>query len=115
LFHVYGKGENKNRLWPSLIKAARSGKNFKMTKANQKRDFININTAIKIILDTLNFKKNCNFFPQTWHVGSGKNVSVKNFANFFWKKEKAKGKIFFNKIKDYDDFNYISKKELLWR
>lgn len=115
LFHVYGKGENKNRLWPSLIKAARSGKNFKMTKANQKRDFININAAIKIILDTLNFKKNCNFFPQTWHVGSGKNVSVKNFANFFWKKEKAKGKIFFNKIKDYDDFNYISKKELLWR
>jgi len=115
LFHVYGKGESKNRLWPSLMKAARSGKNFKMTKGNQKRDFININAAIKIILDTLNFKKNCNFFPQIWHVGSGKNVSVKNFATFFWKNEKAKGKIFFNKIKDFDNFNYTSKKKLLWK
>lgn len=57
LFRVYGEGENKNRLWPSLIKAARSGKNFSMTKGKQKRDFININSAVKIILDTLNFKK----------------------------------------------------------
>jgi nucleoside-diphosphate-sugar epimerase len=115
LFHVYGAGENKNRMWPLLIKAAKSGKNFKMSKGNQKRDFININETIKIILDTLNFKKNCNFFPQLWHVGSGRNVSVKKFVNYFWKNEKARGKIFFNKIKNYDPSNYVSKKKLLWR
>lgn len=115
LFHVYGEGENKNRMWPSLIKAAKSGKNFKMSKGQQKRDFININETINIILDTLNFKKNSNFFPQLWHVGSGRNISVKKFANHVWKNEKAKGKVLFNKIKNDDNINYVSKKKMLWK
>jgi len=114
LFHVYGEGENKNRLWPSLIKAAKSGKNFYMTEGTQKRDFININQAAKIILDTLNFKKNKSFC-KIWHIGSGNNIRIKDFANYFWNKENAKKKIFFGKIKNYDYFNYLSNKKLLWK
>ena len=31
LFHIYGEGEDSHRFWPSLVKAAKEGKDFKMT------------------------------------------------------------------------------------
>ena len=88
LFNVYGKGEERSRLWPSLNKALKLKKNFKMTAGNQIRDFIKVEHAVDILLDSLNFKKCNKSFPQIWHVASGNPKSVKNFAKSYWEEKK---------------------------
>ena len=115
LFNVYGKGEERSRLWPSLNKALKLKKNFKMTAGNQIRDFIKVEHAVDILLDSLNFKKCNKSFPQIWHVASGNPKSVKNFAKSYWKEKKGKGKIFFGKLKLKNYKNYISDKKSIWK
>ena len=115
LFHVYGKNENKNRLWPSLIRAAKNNKNFIMTKGNQKRDFSHIDDISKAILESINFKKKSKKFPQLWEMATGKEMTVKSFAKKIWQKYHAKGKLVFNNLKDYDTQNYVANKKLLWK
>ena len=114
LFNVYGKGENKKRLWPSLVRAARLDKNLNMTDGKQIRDFISVDSVAKILLKAANFQTKKKSFPQIWHVASGKPISVKSFALRNWKKFRAKKKILFNKIKSSLNRNYISEKGLIW-
>ena len=114
LFNVYGEGENKKRLWSSLRIAAKSNKNFKMTNGYQIKDFIKVKDVAKAILDSTNFKKRDNSFPQIWHVASGKPKAVRSFAKYYWKKYNAKGKIFFGKIRKNDNKNYISDHKSIW-
>jgi nucleoside-diphosphate-sugar epimerase len=115
LFNVYGQGENKNRLWTSLLTAARKGRNFKIISSNQLKDFISINETVNIILDTINFKKRNKYFPQIWHVASGKKTAVKDFASYNWKINKAKGKLFFCKSNNTDKNHYISTNKSIWK
>ena len=115
LFNVYGKGEERSRLWPSLNKALKLKKNFKMTAGNQIRDFIKVEHAVDILLDSLNFKKCNKSFPQIWHVASGNSKSVKNFAKSYWEEKKGKGKILFGKLKLKNYKNYISDKKSIWK
>ena len=115
LFNVYGKGEERSRLWPSLNNALKLKKNFKMTTGNQIRDFIEVEHAVDILLDSLNFKKRNKSFPQIWHVASGNPKSVKNFAKSYWEEKKGKGKIFFGKLKLKNYKNYISDKKSIWK
>ena len=115
LFHVYGKGEKKHRLYPSLIKAAKNGKDFLMTNGNQRRDFSKVEDIAKGILSMTNFRKNEKNFPQIWDLASGKYSSVKSFAKNIWKEERAEGKLIFNKIKDYDANSYLPNKKIIWK
>ena len=114
LFNVYGEGENKKRLWPSMKIAAKLNKDFKMSDGKEIRDFISVNEVAKVILNAMNFKIKNKSFPQIWHVASGKPISVKSFAIKNWKKYKAKGRILFGKIKIKSKKNYISDKKSIW-
>jgi len=114
LFNVYGEGENKKRLWPSMKIAAKLNKDFKMSDGKEIRDFISVNEVAKVILNAMNFKIKNKSFPQIWHVASGKPVSVKSFAIKNWKKYKAKGRILFGKIKIKSKKDYISDKKSIW-
>ena len=114
LFNVYGEGENKKRLWPSMKIAAKLNKDFKMSDGKEIRDFISVDEVAKVILNATNFKIKNKSFPQIWHVASGKPVSVKSFAIKNWKKYKAKGRILFGKIKIKSKKNYISDKKSIW-
>ena len=98
MFHVYGKNEHKDRLWPSLINAAKN-KNFYMTKGDQIRDFCYIDNVILSLLEALNFQFRSENFPQSW-ISLGKKKSVKQFAREIWKKYESRGKLIFNKITD---------------
>ena len=51
IFQVYGKGEASERLWPSLIRAAKNGDDFEMTKGEQIRDFIDVRKVSEILLN----------------------------------------------------------------
>jgi nucleoside-diphosphate-sugar epimerase len=115
LFTVYGKGENKKRLWSALTLAARLKRNFYMTDGTQIKDFISVNEVVNILVDSLNFKKNNKLFPQVWHIATGKSQTVKKFANNLWDKHGGKGKIIFGKLNKNDFSNYISDSKSIWK
>tara|TARA_X000000950_G_C13907870_1_gene657704 strand:+ start:2802 stop:3650 length:849 start_codon:yes stop_codon:yes gene_type:complete len=116
LFHIYGRDEPKQRLWPLLNSYAKNNKNLKMTSGNQKYDFNHIDDVVEGLISTLNFnKKNKKSFPQEWELASGKSMSVKQFAIKIWKRNKSKSKILFSKVKNFDSSNYLTKKKKLWK
>ena len=93
IFQVYGKGENNNRLWPSLRHAALNGRDFKMTKGEQIRDFILVDDVVSDIIQSLSFDKSISGSPKINNIGSGKPLSVHQFCSYWWKKWNAKGEL----------------------
>ena len=100
IFQVFGKGEDENRLWPSLKKAAINGEDFPLTKGEQVRDFIDVEALVKLIFTELNFKNCENGKPIYKNIGLGKAQSIKQFVTFWCKKWEAVGKLNFGVI-DY--------------
>ena len=116
LFHIYGGDENKTRLWPSLIRAAKKNADFKMSSGNQITDFNHIDDVVDGIIDATNFsKKNKKKYPQVWDMASGKTLTVKKFAKSIWSKFKPKSRILFDKLAVYDQTNYKVKKSIHWK
>ena len=91
LFQVYGEGELKSRLWPTLKEKALKGENLRMTKGEQIRDFIEVDKVAKIILnESSNFKMNQILIK---NIGSGKPKKLCDFVKEEWMKLNAKGQI----------------------
>jgi len=115
LFHVYGKNEKKTRLWPALISAAKKNQDFKMTSGGQKTDFNYIDDVVNGLIEATNFDFKNKKFPQIWDMCSGKTMSVKQFAKKIWKKINPRSKIYFSKIRVYDDKNYKAFNQNHWK
>lgn len=115
LYHVYGGNEKKTRLWPSLIRAGFQNSNFEMSQGLQKTDFNYIDDVVNGLIKSLNFNIKSKNFPQTWDMGSGKSMSIKNFAKLIWTATKSEGKLIFSKKKIFDRNNYKIKKKNLWK
>ena len=86
-----------------------------MTSGHQTYDFNHINDVIDGLIECLNFKKKNKSFPQEWDLASGKSMSVREFAKKIWKKNKAKSKINFSSIKNFDKNDYLVDKKILWK
>ena len=114
VFPVYGKGENKNRLYPSLLRAAKHGKNFFLRNPLEKRDFSNVKFVSKSLCDATDFNKKKFKFFQIWHVSQNQPELIKNFAERHWRTIKAKGKLIINK-KNNITYNHISNINSLWK
>jgi UDP-glucose 4-epimerase len=108
IFHVYGDGESKDRLWPSLKRAAVEGKDFPMTFGEQIRDFIHVNDVCERLIDQC---KRGEHFPFFENLGSGKPMSILEFSNYWWKKWNAKGKLLIGEInyREGEVMRYIPK------
>ena len=96
LFQIYGEGEFKNRLWPTLIDCATSGIDMNMTSGEQVRDFLNVKDVAKIILDSIGNQKNNQIMVR--NIGSGVPLMIREFAEKIWFEKKAKGKLLFGTI-----------------
>jgi len=100
IFQVYGEGEDQNRLWPSLKKAAKSGEDYELTNGDQVRDFTYVNDIANKIIDELqyfNFKNGNTLFK---NIGSNKPQTVREFAEYWWNHWNATGKLIFG-AKEY--------------
>jgi len=114
LFQVYGEGEKRNRLYPSLKKAALEGKKFIIMNSYEIRDFTNVNYVSRVILDALNFKKRKFKYFQIFHISQKRRYTIRDFALIHWKKFKAKGTIYFKGNKN-NSFQRISDNASLWK
>lgn len=114
LFPIYGNGENKKRLYPSLLNSIKQKKSFFLKNPNEKRDFTNINFAIKILVNALDFNKKKFKTSQVWHVSENKPRKIKDFVKETCNKKKSKIRISFNSKKNLM-FNHISDKSSVWK
>ena len=113
-FSIYGKGENKKRLYPSLLNSIRKNTSFFVKNPFETRDFTNIDYASRILLDASNFKKKIFKRFQVWHVSENKPQKIMNFVKKLWENNKGKNKLIFNK-KSKIKFNHISNKKSVWK
>ena len=98
LFPIHGKGESSHRLFPSLKKAAKTGKNFTVKTPSELRDFTDVDYASKVLIDSCSFKKHSKKF-EIFHVSSSKPLTVAEFAKKIWKKYNAKGRLLYKNRK----------------
>ena len=114
LFSIHGSGENKKRLYPSLLKAIKKNDPFFVRNPFETRDFTRIDHASRVLLDAINFEKKKFKRYQIWHVSENKPQRIMSFVKNIWKKKKAKKKLLFNK-KNKVKFNHISDKSSVWK
>ena len=93
IFPTYGVGENKNRLYPTLKKFAKQGKNLKIYNPFEVRDFTNVDYVAKVLVDVCENKPKKRF--SIFHISSNDTKSIKDFSTYFWKKFNAKGSLKF--------------------
>ena len=98
LFSVFGEGQYEKNFWPSLMNAAKLGHDFPMTYGEQIRDYIHVSEVCKILLDACLSKEVARGSALVKNVGSGRPISMREFAQFWWKDSKAKGKILYGAI-----------------
>ena len=98
IFQVFGEGENENRLWPSLKKAAKLGEDFSLTHGEQVRDFTPVEEITRQLIDNLNFSKVISGQPIFKHIGTNKPQSIREFAEYWWQKWGANGELKFGEI-----------------
>lgn len=113
LFQVYGKGENKKRLWSSIKKAAINNQIIKINNPLERRDFSDIETVKKKILDICCFKiKNKKKF-KIWHLANGTQMTILDFAKKTYYSFNKKIKVTANKplVKNY---HHITDKKSIW-
>jgi len=103
LFSVYGEGQNAKNFFPSLCLAARNGEDFEMSSGSQIRDFISVEKVSSKLCDLVMGLHtplgNCIAI----NVGEGIGQTVLSFAEHWWEKLGAKGKLLPGRIPDRPD------------
>ena len=109
VFHVYGPGEHPKRFWASLIKSAKDGKDFEMTKGAQVRDFQYVRDTVRQIERYLSDEYLEKGIPLIKNLGTGFGQTLLEFAQKEWEKQKAKGKLLPGKLPYRKDevMNYV--------
>ena len=75
---------------------------------------LHIDSVTDGLIKCLNFNLKNKSFPQVWDLATGKNMSVRSFEKV-WSKNKSTARIFFSKIKKFDNANYLPDKKKLWK
>ncbi|WP_375585611.1 NAD-dependent epimerase/dehydratase family protein [Cyclobacterium xiamenense] len=104
LFQVYGEGESAHRFYPSLVAAARAGRDFRMTDGNQVRDFVSVESVTHHLLhSTLEKMLDDKYCAYISNLGSGYGKRLSDFALEKWQSLNAKGKLLIGALESRPD------------
>ena len=87
LEHMYGEGDEYSKFIPFIIKNILEDKKIKVTKGEQKRDFIYVKDVVNAYIKSLDNLGNLNNDFMEFEIGTGESVSLKYFVS------KIEGKI----------------------
>lgn len=93
VFSAFGEGQYESNFWPALRKAALSGADFPMTPGEQVRDYLPVEEvagAFWRAATSLNLSPAKPFFG---NIGSGRPVSMIEFAREWWARLGASGEL----------------------
>lgn len=91
IFSAYGDGQFESNFWPALKKAALAGADFPMTAGEQIRDFVPVEEVVQAFLRAAMQPTVLPSRPFVCNVGSGKAVTIREFAEAWWHRWHAKG------------------------
>lgn len=92
-FHVFGEGEAPQRLWPALREAALNGADFEMTTGEQVRDFVPVEEVARAFLQQTTNSPPSPGRPVVANIGSGEPLTIRSFAQNWWRHWGATGKL----------------------
>lgn len=93
LEHMYGVGDDKTKFVSWLIESLlKNQDSINLTKGEQKRDFIYIDDIVDAYIIILQNLKNFEGFTE-FDIGTGKQISVRNFVEIIYNKIVAKKNI----------------------
>lgn len=95
LFNFFGKNMSEDFFIPQMIGTLKRNEDFKMTKGEQKRDFMFIDDVIQALLLA---GKNKSAYRDTFNVCSGTGTFLKNIAHAVTTKIESKGTVLFGAI-----------------
>lgn len=98
VFHVYGEGEAESRLWPTLRRAALAGDDLPMTKAEQIRDFLAVEDVAQAFLCSAAHQNSKTSNVIVKNIGSGRAQTIREFAESWWMKWNAKGRLLIGEL-----------------
>jgi len=115
VFHVFGEGEVESRFWPSLRRAALSGKDFSMTAGEQIRDFQPVKNVASMFLERALDCSKEKEGSMIYNLSTKKQSTILNFAKYWWKELGAIGSLQPGTIpyRDSEVMRYIPKPGLL--
>lgn len=93
IFSAFGNGQYKLNFWPALRKAALEGRDFEMTNGEQIRDYIPVEHVAASFIYAATRTDVLRGTPTVLNVGSGVSVSMREFAETWWKKFNATGNL----------------------
>jgi nucleoside-diphosphate-sugar epimerase len=93
IFSVFGEGQYEGNFWPALHEAAVRGKDFPMTAGEQIRDYIPVRDVAKAILFASEKEDISPGSPSVLNVGSGNPITMREFAEKYWKEWNATGQL----------------------
>ncbi len=95
IFSVYGHGQYYKNFWPSLYNSAINKIDFKMTTGNQVRDFVHIDVVVSKLIKGCLRKDISAKKPLVENLGSGKGITLRDFAIKEWAKFSQGGQLLF--------------------
>ena len=113
LFPLYGYGEKKKRLYPTILNSIKKNSSLFVNNPFETRDFTSIEYASKKLLTAINFEIKKFKLYQIWNISEGKTSTVINFIKKILKEKKSKIKLIFRKNSEIT-FNHISNKKSNW-
>lgn len=90
-FNIYGTGQNKNFIIPSILGQLNSGEII-LKDPNPKRDYIHVNDVVKAISLAIDYN---NSGYEIFNLGFGKSHSIKDVVNLVYELLPKKPKIIF--------------------
>jgi len=84
IFQAYGEGEAAGRLWPSLVEAALAGRDFKLTPAEQVRDFVPVEQVAADLLHALALVVRPGEVLVE-NIGTGREQRLRDFVEMVWR------------------------------
>ena len=107
-FHLYGEGQDESNFWPSLRTAALSGKDFAMTPGEQLRDYMPVEDAAMSFIKSL-ARSGSSGRLTTVNLGSGQTVTMREFAEKWWKRWEATGSLKIGALpyRDHESMRFV--------
>jgi len=93
IFSAFGERQYSQNFWPALHKAAHAGEDFPMTPGAQVRDYVDVQQVGRAFLRAIEAGDVKAGVPWVRNVGSGVPVSMKAFAEHWWSRWNAPGRL----------------------
>lgn len=98
LEHMYGEKDEYGKFIPFVIKNILEDKKIKVTKGEQKRDFIYVNDVVDAYIKVLNRLENISDEMIEFEIGTGESISLKYLINKIERKIGKKANIKWGEI-----------------